>query len=127
MEENNQLAISKNTFSENIKEWVQLDKQIKLANEKMAKLREKRTSLLMDICHYKKTQYQSLNKITISDGELCFYEKKEYSPLTYRYLEDKLKEIIPDKTQVEYIIDYLKENREVKTVSDIRRIEKNPM
>ena len=60
-------------------------------------------------------------KITITDGQLSFYEKKDYTPLTYGNVEKCLGELIPDKKQVEYIIQYMKEHREVQTNTDIRR------
>jgi hypothetical protein len=60
-------------------------------------------------------------KIEIHDGDLKIYEKKEYSPLTYSYIEECLEKIVTNKSQVEYILKYLKENREIKQVQDIRR------
>ena len=60
-------------------------------------------------------------KIEISDGELKMYEKKEYSPLTFSYVEESLAKILADKSQVDYIIQYLKSNREIKSSPDIRR------
>jgi hypothetical protein len=60
-------------------------------------------------------------KIEISDGELKMYEKKEYSPLTFTYIEESLAKILTDKSQVDYIIQFLKQNREVKSSVDIRR------
>ena len=50
-------------------------------------------------------------KIGITDGNLRIHEKKDYSPLTFTYLEKTLLDIIPDPEQVEYIIDYLKEKQ----------------
>lgn len=47
--------------------------------------------------------------------------KKEYSPLTYTYVEKCLGELINDKKQVEYIIQYIKNNREITNTYDIRR------
>ena len=72
--------------------------------------------------YMKQTNYNG--NIKISDGELRIYEKKEYSPLTYSYIEKCLAKIIPDETHVEYIIQYLKENREVTINQDIKRIPK---
>ena len=60
-------------------------------------------------------------KIEISDGELKMYEKKEYPPLTFTYVEESLAKILSDKSQVDYIIQYLKSNREIKSSVDIRR------
>jgi hypothetical protein len=65
------------------------------------------------------------NKIGITDGELRVYEKKEYSPLSYTYIEKCLAEIIPDKKQLDYIIQYLKQKREITTSLDIKRTYKN--
>ena len=50
------------------------------------------------------------------------YDKKDYKPLTFTYVEKCLNEIIKDKTHVEYIIKYLKDNREITTSQDIKRV-----
>ena len=57
----------------------------------------------------------------ITDGELRIYEKKDYSPITFGYIEKCLAEIIPDKSQVDFIIDHLKEKREITISKEIRR------
>ena len=60
--------------------------------------------------------------IGISNGELRIYEKKEYKPLTFTYVEKCLNEIIKDTSQTEYIMKYLKDNRELNITQDIKRI-----
>ena len=40
-------------------------------------------------------------------------------------IKDILLQIIPDKKQIEYIMHYLKEHREIKTSPDIRRNYRN--
>jgi hypothetical protein len=70
------------------------------------------------------TKYMSENehsKIKLSDGELRLYDKKEYSPLTFGYIEKTLAKIIQDHEQLDYVVKYLKENREITTISDIKR------
>ena len=62
------------------------------------------------------------NNIGISNGELRMYDKKDYKPLTFTYVEKCLNEIIKDKTHVEYIIKYLKDNREITVSQDIKRV-----
>jgi hypothetical protein len=121
---NNQQSLVpiKNQFVENIQKWVILDKQLKLIHEKTKQLRETKHELTGEICKYVTEQNLSGRKIEITDGELKIYEKKEYSPLTFGYIEKSLEKIIPEKSHVEYIIQYLKENREIKSSPDIRRI-----
>jgi hypothetical protein len=105
--------------------WVTLDNQLKLINEKTKKMREMKQGASERICGYMK-ENDVKNKIKIKDGELNaeirLYEKREYSPLTYTYIESCLKKIIRDEEQVEYVIQFLKENREVTSSPDIRKV-----
>ena len=117
--------ITREQLIENIKNWVIMDSQMKIINEKTRKIRENKNQLCESICQYMKEYNQLENKIGISDGELRVYEKKEYSPLSYGYLERCLGEIIHDKNQVNYIIQHLKNKREITTSLDIKRTYKN--
>lgn len=112
---------SKENFIKNIQQWVAIDTQLKIISEKTKSIRNRKTELLREINDYVKNNDLENTRIEISDGDLRFYEKKEYSPLTYGYLETCLGEIIPDKKQVEYIMTYLKEHRQIKISQDIRR------
>jgi hypothetical protein len=119
--ENTVVIEPKKQFVENIQKWVILDKQLKLVNEKTKEIRENKHRLTNDICDYIHNKNMTHTKIEISDGELKMYEKKEYSPLTFTYIEESLAKILTDKSQVDYIIQFLKQNREVKSSVDIRR------
>lgn len=118
---NHHLADAPTEFVENIKKWVLADTQLKLIHDKTKLIRENKQELLDKIINHVSANNMESKRIEISDGELRFYEKKEYSPLTFTYVEECLGKIISDKKQVEYIINYLKENRQIKTCSDIRR------
>ena len=50
-----------------------------------------------------------------------YVKKKDYSSITFGYIERCLDELISDKNQVEYIIKYLKDNREVNVSNEIKR------
>jgi len=120
--DDNSIVIEPKTqFIENIQKWVILDKQLKLIHEKTKEIRENKHRLTNDICGYIQNKNLSSTKIEISDGELKMYEKKEYSPLTFTYIEESLAKILTDKSQVDYIIQFLKQNREIKNSVDIRR------
>ena len=88
-------------FINNIKEWVMLDSQMKIINEKTKKIRNRKSEINSKICDYAK-ENKFTQKITISDGQLSFYEKKEYSALTYSYIEKCLGELISDKIQIRF-------------------------
>lgn len=112
---------------EKIKNWVVMDSKLKIVNEKTKQLREMKSQLNHQICDYMNNHNLAQTKITISDGELQLHEKKDYSSITFGYIERCLAELIKDKTQVEFIIQYLKDNREITTSSDIKRTYKKKL
>jgi len=127
--DNQMIESDKNTlttrsqFIENLQKWILIDSQLKIINEKTKKLRDMKNTMVEELSEYK-LKNNIDNTIKITDGELRFYEKKEYSPLTFGYIEKSLGKIISDKSQVEYLIKYLKENREITTTIDIKRKQK---
>ena len=120
-----EVGSQRSKFIENIQKWVMIDSQIKIINEKVKKARETKHQLLDEINTYVSENNIEHTKIEISDGELRFYEKKEYQPITFGYVEDSLGKIISDKKQVDFIMNYLRENREITVSKDIRRNYKN--
>lgn len=118
--EKNIVVQSKQQLIDDVQKWVLLEGKLKEVNEKVKGMRDMKNQLARNITEYMKSNNLKSN-IEISDGELRFYEKKEYSALTYSYIEKCLKDIIADEKQVEYIIKYLKDNREQTTSTDIKR------
>lgn len=112
---------NKEEFINNVKQWVNLDSQLKIVNEKTKLMREKKTLLNSQICAFANENNINDKHIVITGGVLQFYKRKEYKPLTYSFLEHSLQEIIPNKEHVEFILKYLKENRETVIHDDIRR------
>jgi hypothetical protein len=116
----NQLA---ETLTTNVQKWATLDAQLKLINERTKQIREMKHRITDEICEIMVSRNQQDKPIQISDGYLKIYEKKEYSPLTYGYVEDTLNKVIKNKEHVSQIIKLLKDNREITTTYDIRRRE----
>ena len=124
MEKNSQLTTY--NVKDDITLWITLENQLKLINEKTKKMREMRQSASERICDHISSNNQFKNKIRINIGEqnaeIRMYERKEYSPLTFTYIEECFKKIISDGEQVDYVIQFLKENREITTYYDIRKV-----
>lgn len=106
---------------ENVRNWVVLDQQLHTIHEKTKQLRELKANITTNICEYMKGNNTS-RTIGVSNGELRIYDKKEYKPLSFTYVEKCLHEMIKDKNQVTHIIKYLKDNRELNVTQDIRHI-----
>jgi hypothetical protein len=111
-------------FEQQIQQWVSIDNQMKIVGDKMKELRDKKNTLSEQInTHIETTQFNSA--IKISDGQLKFVKVKETQPLTFKYLETCLSEIIKNEEQVKKIIEYIKNKREVKYVPEIKRLYNN--
>jgi len=111
------------SFEENIKKWVLLDNQQKHLNEKIKEIRNQKTNLNDNINNEIKGRNINNPVIQISDGSLKFVEVKSPNAISFKYIEKCLKEIFEnDQAKVEYILNYLKENRTFKIENEIKRI-----
>ena len=62
-----------------------------------------------------------VNNVKITDGKLKFTTVKVQPPLTFKFIQLCLSEIITEEEKVNYIINYIKEKRETKYVEEIKR------
>lgn len=109
------------SFESNIKQWVGYDNQIKELNDKIKSLREKKNNLSNDILSYVNDKEINDSIVKISDGKLRFGTAKVQPPLTFKFVELCLNEIISEEEKVKQIINYIKEKRETKYVEEIKR------
>jgi hypothetical protein len=112
-------------FENQIQQWVSLDNQIKQFNEKTKELRDKRNSLEQNITNYASTNNLSGSIINISDGKLKITNSRVPEPLTFKYLEKTLGEVIKNDNQVKLIMDHIKQKRAVKIIHEIKRFSNN--
>ena len=108
-----------------IQQWVQLDNQLKQINEKTKELREKRNLLEKNITTYASSNNLSNSTIQISDGKLKFSNTKVPEPLTFKYLEKTLDEVIKNENQVKLIMEHIRQKREIKVIPEIKRFSNN--
>ena len=113
------------SFEQQIQQWVSIDNKIRLLNDQIKELREKKIKLSDNLNEYARENNLSNATIQISDGKLKFASTKVQSPLTFKYLEKSLSEIIKNENQVTQIVEYIKNKREVKVVSEIKRFSNN--
>jgi len=113
------------SFEGQIKQWVQLDNELKILNERTKDLREKRNTLEKNITTYAASNNLSNSTVQISDGRLKFANTKVPEPLTFKYLEKTLSEVIKNENQVKLIMEHIKQKREIKVVPEIKRFSNN--
>jgi hypothetical protein len=113
------------SFEGQIQQWVQLDNQIKQLNEKIREIRDKRNTLEQNIVNYASTNNLSNSTVKISDGRLRFTNTRIPEPLTFKYLEKTLSEVIKNESQISLIMEHIKQKRAVKIVPEIKRFSNN--
>jgi hypothetical protein len=112
-------------FEGQIQQWVTIDNQLKQLNEKTKELREKRNNLEKNITTYACSNNLSNATIQISDGKLKFANTRVPEPLTFKYLEKTLGEVIKNESQVKLIMDHIRQKRDIKIVPEIKRFSNN--
>ncbi len=113
------------SFEQQLQQWVQIDNQMKTLGDKMKELRDKKNAISEEINEYVETNELTNKTVKLADGQLKFGKVKETQPLTFKYLETCLNEIIKNEEQVGKIIEYIKNKRESKYVSEIKRFYDN--
>ena len=113
------------SFEQHIKQWVTIDNQMKQLSDELKELRDKKNNLNDTIFSQVETSNLANSTIQISDGKLKFISTKETQQLTFKYLETCLHEIIKNEDQVNKIVEYIKNKREIKYVPEIKRLYSN--
>jgi hypothetical protein len=113
-------------FDETISKWINVDNRIKQLNEQLSELKEEKNEMsdkLNDYVESNSVDKKSIN-VNLKDSQIKFITTKVPQTLTFKYLEKCLNEIITDSEQVDQIINYIKTNRQINEVSEIKRIYK---
>ncbi len=110
------------SFENNIQQWVKLDNDLKKLNEQIKSLREQRNVLELNITNYAKHNNMKESVVQINNDKLKFIDTKVQEPLTFKYLEKTLGEIIKDENKVKMIMEHLKQKRSHKIVPEIKRL-----
>ena len=113
------------SFEGRIQQWVSLDNQLKKINEQTKELRVKRNELENNITAYAQSNNLSNATVKIGDGRLKFANTRVPEPLTFKYLEKTLSSVINNETQVNLIMDQIKQKRNIKIVPEIKRFYPN--
>jgi predicted transcriptional regulator len=113
-------------FNDSMSKWVNIDNRIRQLNEQLSELKEEKNDISDKLNEY--IEVRSIEKKTINvnlkDSQIKFVTTKIPQTLTFKYLESCLAEIIDDEDQVAQIIEYVKSNRKIENVNEIKRIYK---
>jgi ABC-type iron transport system FetAB ATPase subunit len=110
-----------------INEWILVDEEIQKMNKNLKELREKRHALetcILEVIKEKITPGKSF-QTTRTDGSkqiIKMIKTNTYQPLTFRFIESSLSNILQNKEQINEIIHTLREKRQVIESMELKRI-----
>lgn len=115
------ITVPEESVEKYIQKWVAVDNQLNILQEKTKTMREWKRRLSDTILPMLENKGWTEKTFELPDGELKIQEKQEYSALTFSYIEECLSELIPEEEQVDFVMDYLREHRETRVVTEIKR------
>jgi hypothetical protein len=121
MNANMSSASASTLFDKQIQKWVEVDNKVKKLNAELKTSRDLKNELeasIMTTVNNKKLLNTSLS---LPDGRLRFVETKTTNPISLTFVEQCLNDLIPNKSQVQHILKYIKEKREIKINPEIKR------
>lgn len=108
-------------FEDYVKKYIEVDDEIESLQIKLKTMRDWKRKLNGVIVKHMEDQDLVEHTLEVSDGTLRYNEHKEYGSMSFTYIEKSLHQLIPDPEQVKYVIQFLKDNREIKTVAELKR------
>lgn len=104
-----------------VQEYSVIEDELQEMAAKQKILRERKHELQTKII--KTMKDSNLENRTLKQGAHHFYigKRKQYSSLTFSYLETIFEKMIPDEANRIYLLEYLRENREVKTIDELKK------
>jgi hypothetical protein len=112
-------------FDKQIQKWIELDNRLKKIYNEIKTMREMKNDLETSIMETVNNKKLLNTTLSITDGRLRFIETKTSNPISLTFIEKCLHEIIPNSSQVQHILRYIKEKREIKINSEIKRYYNN--
>lgn len=107
-------------LDKNIKKWVEYDSLIKQFSEKIKLLREDKLEVENNI-HEIISSYKNKPTIRISDGILKFNTVNIQQPISYKLIENSLRKVIKSESQLNILMNTIKETRSTKQIDVIKR------
>jgi len=108
-------------FDKQIQKWIEMDNKIKKINAELKTSRELKNDIETSIIETVNNKKLLNTSLSLPDGRLRFVETKTTNPISLTFIEKCLNDLIPNKSQVQHILKYMKDKREIKTNPEIKR------
>ena len=110
------------SLNDTLTKWINIDNRIQELNAELKQLRNDKNILENALTKYAKDNKIENSTVKINNNKIKFNVTKTSEPITFKYLERNLCNIIKNEDQLQKTMDYLKDNREVKYNYSIKQV-----
>jgi hypothetical protein len=107
-------------FSQKLHEWNELRTQISSLQEQLKPLKERQQQLSTEMRQTMRDKNRLNLVVDLQDGFVRVQSRKEYSGMTFQYINQCMETLIPDDEQRQYVLQYLKDNRTIREVEELK-------
>lgn len=113
-------STAKELLTQNIKGWMQLDKEIKILQKELKERKKKILVFSNQLVELMKSK--DLDCVDINDGKILFTQSKTKTPLNKKYLLESLQKYFADNrgVHVDDVVKFVLENRDIHVKEGIR-------
>jgi hypothetical protein len=114
------IMATKEELVNNIKEWMQIENEMKVLQKELKERREKKKLLTSTLVDIMKTN--EIDCFDMTEGKISYTKSKVKQPLSKKYLMDCLGKYFEENPEIEAgdVANFVMENRQVKTTEGIR-------
>lgn len=112
------------SLNDTVTKWIIIDNKIQELNAELKQLRHDKNILESALTSYAKDNDMENTTVKVNNNKIKFSVTKTVEPITFKYLERNLCNIIKSEEQLQKTMEYLKDNREVKQTYSVKQVNK---
>lgn len=112
------------SLNDTVAKWIKIDDKIQELNAELKQLRNDKNILETALTNYAKDNDMENSTVKVNNNKIKFCVTKTAEPITFKYLERNLCNIIKNEDQLQKTMEYLKDNREVKYNYSVKQVNK---
>jgi|UniRef100_A0A6C0IMN2 hypothetical protein len=112
------------SLNDTVTKWILIDNKIQELNAELKQLRHDKNILESALTNYAKDNDMENTTVKVNNNKIKFSVTKTVEPITFKYLERNLCNIIKSEEQLQKTMEYLKDNREVKQTYSVKQVNK---
>ena len=107
-------------IKEELIKWINLEKRYKDLSEEISDIKQKKNNIKEKIINLSESLKIDNRIIKLNEYKIRFVENKSYQPLSFKFLEECLNDVIKEKEQINLLLNYIKSKRRIIVNKDIK-------